>query len=61
MSDREKLANFMLANGFATGHGDTIDDLITELTWQIKEERRAAKERERKALKAVGRKTLPIR
>jgi len=34
---REKLAKFMLSNGFATGHGDSIDDLLVELEWQIKE------------------------
>lgn len=36
-NDREKLASWMLANGFATGHGDTMDDLLRELTWQIEE------------------------
>lgn len=34
---REKLAAWMLAHGFATGHGDTLDDLLTELSWQVKE------------------------
>jgi hypothetical protein len=38
--DREKLARWMIANGFATGHGDTIDALLDELDWQIKELRR---------------------
>jgi hypothetical protein len=37
MEDMEKLAEWMLDNGFATGHGDTIEDLLKELTWQIKE------------------------
>ncbi len=33
----KKLADWMIANGFATGHGDTFDDLLRELEWQIKE------------------------
>lgn len=36
-SDREKLAQWMQAYGFSTGHGDTTDDLLLELGWQIKE------------------------
>lgn len=32
-----KLANFMVANSFATGHGDTFDDLLRELEWQVRE------------------------
>ena len=34
-NQREKLAGWMLANGIATGHGDTIEDLLDELTQQI--------------------------
>ena len=34
---RERLATWMIANGFATGHGDTMEDLLRELTWQIEE------------------------
>jgi hypothetical protein len=37
MSDREALASWMRANGFATGHGDTTEMLLTELTWQVAE------------------------
>ena len=37
MSDMEKLANWMMANGFATGHGDNMDELLKELTWQVDE------------------------
>lgn len=33
----EKLAAFMLRNGFATGHGETVGDLLSELEWQVKE------------------------
>jgi len=32
---RETLASWMLSRGFSTGHGDTIDDLLTELDGQI--------------------------
>jgi len=32
-----KLADWMSANGFATGHGDSTDDLLAELTWQVQE------------------------
>lgn len=36
-SDKEKLAYWMIDNGFATGHGDTMDDLLKELAWQVQE------------------------
>ena len=39
---REKLAAWMIERGFATGHGDTIKDLLKELEWQIKEREREA-------------------
>jgi len=35
--DKEKLAQWMIAKGYATGHGDTIEDLLNELDWQIAE------------------------
>lgn len=31
----EKIAAFMIRVGLATGHGDTIDSLLTEAEWQI--------------------------
>jgi len=34
---RELVADWMIENGFATGHGDTIQDLLAELRVQIKE------------------------
>lgn len=34
--DREKVAALMLRNGIATGHGDTIDDLLGELEAWLK-------------------------
>lgn len=35
--DINKLADWMMARGFATGDGATMDDLLAELEWQIKE------------------------
>ena len=32
---REVLAAWMTRQGYATGHGDTIEDLLAELDWQI--------------------------
>jgi hypothetical protein len=34
---REVLAAWMIRQGYATGHGDTIEDLLAELDWQIAE------------------------
>ena len=39
-AERNKLAAWMIQRGFATGHGDTIKDLLKELEWQIKERER---------------------
>jgi len=35
--EREKLAKWMMQHGYATGHGDTTEDLLKELEWQIAE------------------------
>jgi hypothetical protein len=35
--ERNKLAAWMMARGYATGHGDSIEDLLQELDWQIAE------------------------
>jgi hypothetical protein len=32
----------MMERGYATGHGDTIEDLLTELEWQVRESEREA-------------------
>lgn len=50
--DRETLARWMLGHGFATGHGDTVDDLLSELEWQISElvQKTLRSERERCAM-----------
>ena len=37
MSDKEKLAQWMIRSGYATGHGDSVEDLLQELEWQIAE------------------------
>jgi len=37
MSDKEKLAQWMIRTGYATGHGDSVEDLLQELEWQIAE------------------------
>ena len=36
--EREKVAAWMIAKGYATGHGDTTEDLLKELAWQIDED-----------------------
>ena len=43
-AEREKVAAWMIQRGYATGHGDTTEDLLNELNWQIAE--RIAAERE---------------
>jgi hypothetical protein len=39
---RSKLAAWMIAKGYATGHGDTTEDLLKELEWQVRESEREA-------------------
>ena len=41
-AEREKVAAWMMERGYATGHGDTIEDLLHELEWQIREQEREA-------------------
>jgi hypothetical protein len=41
-AEREKVAAWMMARGYATGHGDTIEELLQELDWQIREQEREA-------------------
>ena len=36
-AEREKVARWMMERGYATGHGDTTEDLLQELDWQIAE------------------------
>ena len=35
MSDKEKVAQWMIQQGYATGHGDTVEDLLAELDQQL--------------------------
>jgi hypothetical protein len=41
-AERNKLAAWMMSQGYATGHGDTIEELLQELDWQIREQEREA-------------------
>jgi len=34
-AERNKLIAWMMAQGYATGHGDTIEGLLEELRWQV--------------------------
>jgi hypothetical protein len=43
-AERNKLAAWMMRQGYATGHGDSIEKLLEELEWQIEE--RIGNERE---------------
>ena len=40
--ERNKLAAWMMRQGYATGHGDSTEDLLKELEWQIAEREREA-------------------
>ena len=37
IAEREKVAQWMVERGYATGHGDTVEDLLEELQWQAAE------------------------
>ena len=41
-AEREKVAAWMRSKNYATGHGDTIDDLLKEMEWQVAEREREA-------------------
>ena len=36
-AEREKVAAWMRSKSYATGHGDTTEDLLKELEWQVAE------------------------
>jgi hypothetical protein len=38
--EREKVAQWMVERSYATGHGDTVEDLLTEINWQAAERER---------------------
>ena len=37
-SATEQVARWMIAHGYATGHGDSIGDLLHHLRWQVRDE-----------------------
>lgn len=39
---KNEVAKWMMTKGYATGHGDSIGDLLEELEWQIRESEREA-------------------
>ncbi len=41
-AERNKVASWMMTKGYATGHGDTVEDLLRELEWQVRESEREA-------------------
>jgi hypothetical protein len=41
-AEREKVARWQIGSGYSTGHGDTIEDLLVELEWQVRESEREA-------------------
>ncbi len=41
-AERQKVAAWMVERSYATGHGDTTEDLLKELEWQIRESEREA-------------------
>ncbi len=41
-AERNKVASWMMAQGYATGHGDTTEDLLKELECQVRESEREA-------------------
>jgi hypothetical protein len=41
-AEREKVAAWMRSKSYATGHGDTTEDFLKELEWQVAEREREA-------------------
>ena len=37
LAERNKVAQWMIQRSYATGHGDTVEDLLKELEWQVQE------------------------
>lgn len=40
LMELEKVATWIMQRGYATGHGDTVEDLLKELEWQVREHER---------------------
>ena len=36
-AERERVAKWMMEQGYATGHGDTIEELLKQLDWQARD------------------------
>ena len=53
-AERNKLADWMIERGYATGHGDTVEDLLKELEWQIEERIRNEREACAKVCEGLG-------
>ena len=41
-AERNKVAQWMIRRSYATGHGDSVEDLLKELEWQVAEAEREA-------------------
>jgi len=39
-AERERVARWQIGSGYSTGHGETIEDLLVELEWQVRESER---------------------
>ena len=39
-AERNKVAQWIISRGYSTGHGDTVEDLLQEFNWQVREEER---------------------
>jgi hypothetical protein len=39
-AERDKVAKWMIKHDYATGHGDTVEDLLKALEWQAMERAR---------------------
>ena len=57
-AEREKLAHWMRSMGYATGHGDTIEDLLDRLGTQIAEGLEAEVMMEREACAKIAETTV---
>jgi hypothetical protein len=55
-AERNKLAQWMIQHSYATGHGDTMEDLLKELEWQINERINAWERSLAEAIRARGQK-----
>ena len=58
-AERNKLAAWMMRQGYATGHGDSIEKLLEELEWQIEERIKNEREACAKLCEANDKSTHP--